>query len=294
MKVPVNPNYCATVVKIDKLVPIENADNLQSAIIFGNSVIVGKNIELETKGLFFPLETQLSDTFLSKHNLFRDKELNLDPGGKVGFFEKSARIRAVKLRGQKSEGFFIPLNDLHEDYKEILSLEVGTDFDYLGSERICQKYVVKEIQERKEKQHRQGKTVPKFNRIIDNQFHLHVDSIQAKKYFDFIKPDDLIWISDKFHGCFRYDTLVTLANGDSMPISEIKVGNYVRTFDTDTNSNTIKRVSNVSCKKSTKQWCTLKFNDREITCTIDHPIFTKNRGWVEASKLTPIDDFIFE
>jgi hypothetical protein len=198
MKAPVNPNYCASVVEITKLVAIDNADNLQAAIIYGSSVIVGKNINYNTAGLFFPLECQLGDQFLYHHSLYRDKTKNLDPTH-AGFFEQNGRVRAVKLRGQKSEGFFIPLADLHESYNELKELAIGTDFDYLNDERICRKYIVKEVQARKNKTGRQGST-PKFTRLIPDQFHLHVDSIQAKKYFDFIKPDDLIYITDKFHG----------------------------------------------------------------------------------------------
>jgi hypothetical protein len=198
MKAPVNPNYCASIVEINKLVPIENADNLQAAIIYGNSVIVGKNLTVGTKGLFFPLECQLGDQFLHKHSLYRDKTKNLNQD-KAGFFEQNGRIRAVKLRGNKSEGFFIQLEELHSDYSELKTLDIGTEFDYMGNERICRKYIVREVESKSNKQGRQGST-PKFTRLIENQFHLHVDSIQAKKYFDYIKPNDLIYITDKWHG----------------------------------------------------------------------------------------------
>ena len=88
MKAPINPNYCASIVEITKLVPIENADNLQTAIIYGSSVIIGKNIEYNTKGLFFPLECQLGEIFLHRHSLFRDKTKNLDTSH-AGFFEQN-------------------------------------------------------------------------------------------------------------------------------------------------------------------------------------------------------------
>jgi hypothetical protein len=198
MKTPINPNYCTTVVEINKLVPLANADNLQAAIIYGNSVIVSKNLQLGIKGLFFPLECQLGDLFLQKHSLYRDKTKNSNPD-KAGFFEQSGRIRAVKLRGNKSEGFFIQLDELDVSYDDLKTLSVGTEFDYIEDECICRKYVVKENTGNRNKQSRQGST-PKFTRLVDGQFHFHVDSIQAKKYFDYIKPDDLIYITDKWHG----------------------------------------------------------------------------------------------
>lgn len=198
MKEPINPNYCASVVEISKLVPIEKADNIQAAIIFGNSVIVSAQIEPGTKGLYFPLECQLNDNFLSVHNLFRNKSLNINIE-KAGFFEYNGRVRAVKLRGQKSEGFFIPLADLTGLYEKLKTLSVGTDFDHIDDEWLCKKYIVKEpvISEKKS---RQGKVVKRFNRIVENQFHLHVDSLHAKKNFWMINPDDIISITDKWHG----------------------------------------------------------------------------------------------
>lgn len=197
MKAPVNINYCASVVEITKLIPIEKADNIQVALIQGNSVVVSKSLEVGTKGLFFPLECQLGDDFLSKHNLFRESSKNIDQS-KAGFFEANGRIRAVNLRGQKSEGFFIPFHGLHESYAELTTLDVGTDFDHLNDECICRKYIVKiKTQSNTPKQSR---AVNKFSRLVDNQFNLHIDTIQAKKNFHLINPYDIISITDKWHG----------------------------------------------------------------------------------------------
>lgn len=200
MKQPVNINYCATVVEVNKLVPIEKADKIQSAIILGNSVIVSKELQSGTKGLYFPLECQIAEGFLSKHNLLREKERNADVS-KAGFFELNGRVRAVSLRGHKSEGFFIPLEGLHEAYNQIKSLEVGTDFDYLNDECICRKYVVKSKESNGGSVSKANKkAVNQFTRLVDNQFHLHVDTIHAKKNFDKISPNDIISITDKWHG----------------------------------------------------------------------------------------------
>jgi hypothetical protein len=197
MKQPININYCVTVVEINKLVPVGKADRLQSAIILGNSVIVSKDIELGIKGLFFPLECQITDQFLSKHNLLREKEKNIDVT-RAGFFELNGRVRAVNLRGSKSEGFFMPMTALHDDYKELIELPVGTDFDYLNDECICRKYVIK--QKTQTNTPKQSKSVNKFSRLVDNQFNLHIDTMQAKKNFHRINPTDIISITDKWHG----------------------------------------------------------------------------------------------
>ena len=56
-----NSNYCATVVQIEKIIELENCDNVYAAIINGQSnVIIPKSIVVKDIGLFFPVETQLS------------------------------------------------------------------------------------------------------------------------------------------------------------------------------------------------------------------------------------------
>src|SRR5690242_12964449 len=130
-----NRNYCAVVVQLKDFVDLPNCDNIKGALIFGNHVIVGKDAAVGDVGLFFPAETRLSPGFLGYNNLYRKPEFgNVDPE-KKGFFEQHGRVRTVKFRGHKSEGFFIPLAslgyvetsymDLHPDFGGVL----GTEFD---------------------------------------------------------------------------------------------------------------------------------------------------------------------
>lgn len=74
---PKNPNYCATVVQIKRLVELEKCDNLQGAIIMGNQVIVDKSVKEGDVGLYFPLETQLSEQYLSNNKDIKKKILML-------------------------------------------------------------------------------------------------------------------------------------------------------------------------------------------------------------------------
>jgi hypothetical protein len=198
-----NPNYCATIVELNKFVAIEKADNIKSAIIFSNSVIVGNYVAEGTKGIFFPLECQLNDIFLSEHNLFRDKDKNKDTE-QAGFFDKNGRVRAVKLRGAKSEGYFIPLDSLSEKFDEIKTYSVGTDFDKIANIWICRKFELP-VKNTGTKS-RQGVSAKK-DRIIPEQFHFHIDTLNARKHIGFIDPNSLISITNKAHG-----TSIVLAN----------------------------------------------------------------------------------
>ena len=114
-----NKNYCGTIVEIKTLVPLENCNNVQAAIVMGNQVIVGNDVKIGDIGIFFPVETQLSKEYLSANNLYRDSELNVDKN-KKGYFELNGRIRCVKFRGNKSEGLFMPIESLFNVIENVI------------------------------------------------------------------------------------------------------------------------------------------------------------------------------
>lgn len=98
----------------------------------------------------------------------------------------------------------------------------------------------------------------------------------------------------KLHGCFEKNTLVTLANGERIPISEIKKGYFVMSYDFKSKESIVAEVTNVFEMKSDKKWVELIFDDRTIKCTSDHRFYTKNRGFIEAENLTSDDEFILD
>ncbi len=199
---PKNPNYCGTVVKIEKLQTLAGCDNVVAAIIFSNSVIVGKDTKEGDIGLFFPVETQLSDEFLHNNNLYRHEELNKDTT-KKGYFEDNRRIKLAKFRGHKSEGFFIPINSLSYllSKDELDSLKAGTDFDIINKHEICRKYYVK-ISEPNEplSKSEKKKKKDKQNKILDGQYRLHFDTENLDKNVYKLTPDDIISVGQKVHG----------------------------------------------------------------------------------------------
>ena len=200
---PVNANYCGTVIRIDKLVPLEGCDNVQAAIIFGNSVIVSKDTERGALGVFFPIETRLSEEFLKENSLYRDATLNKDTT-KKGYFDQNGRIRAVKFRGHKSEGIWLPFIclDYILDFTMVdLPLDDGTDFDIIDGHEVCRKYQVKPTKPTSERKTKADKkAVKKFDRLVENQFRLHIDTENFRRNAHKINPDDYISITNKLHG----------------------------------------------------------------------------------------------
>lgn len=196
IEVPKNPNYCATVVSLKDFVDLPNCDNVKAALIFGNSVIVSKKQQVGDLGLFFPAETALSPEFMSNNNLYRHAEWgNVDPE-KTGFFDQHGRVKAVRFRGHKSEGFWIPINSL-EYLPFMWKLVEGDTFDRLEDKEICRKYIAKG--------NPQGLSRNKGKKgleesIVDGQFRFHFDTENLRKNMHKINPTDVVSISDKWHG----------------------------------------------------------------------------------------------
>jgi hypothetical protein len=197
---PKNENYCATVVELKTFVDLPNCDNVKAAIIFNNQVIVGKECQPGDVGLFFPLETALSKEFLGANNLFRKPELgNRDPQAR-GFFEENGRVRCVKFRGHKSEGFFVPLSFLSYIVQDDAGmLTPGMEFDTFEGYEICHKYISKRNPGRIGGP-KQGRLARLEDKLLPNQFRFHIDTGQLRKNAHRIVPEDLISITDKWHG----------------------------------------------------------------------------------------------
>lgn len=206
---PKNKNYCATVVEIKTLIPLANCDNVQHAIIMGNSVVVSKETEIGNIGLFFPVETCLSDAYLKANNLYRKGEMNADPTQK-GYFEENGRIRCVKFRQNKSEGLFMPIHSLRnivkngenwrtlEEYKPT-ELFLGAEFDTIEGIEICKKYIPKNTRTPGASG---NKKEPKevVSKLVDKQFRPHEDTGMLYKNLFRFNPASLISITYKIHG----------------------------------------------------------------------------------------------
>lgn len=148
------------------------------------------------------------------------------------------------------------------------------------------------------KKHISFPSIEKFSNIVANINRQHnfvgLDD-NGDAIYDLSKPKPILTFTGtvKLHGCFEKDTLITLANGETIAISEIKIGDYVLSYDILTNTFIEKEVYHVENGISDKKWVKLYFdNNSYIECTESHNFYTKNRGWVEAKDLTENDIFL--
>lgn len=210
-----NPNYLAKVVRLKGVRKHENADRLQCVDIDFQTVVTGMDAKDGDIYVYFPVESKINSDFLSKTNSFRDYRLNsnykdadkkrqdylkLDENKKartVGFFEENARVKAMKLRGEKSMGYIVPVRvvqDYFGDFDE--GRFINVEFDTINDILAVEKY---EVKKRTQGLVKQGKK-PKISRIIDGQVHLHKDTEQLERNAWKISPFHNIAITYKTHG----------------------------------------------------------------------------------------------
>jgi len=195
-----NVNYLAKIVKIKNIRKHSNADRLQIVTADFQDVVVGMDAKEGDIYCFFPVESQINKDFLSFTNSFRHAELNKDKE-KVGFFEDNARVRAMKLRGEKSMGYLVPITEI----EKFMNFEGGELNDFVGDEFdtvvdiiLLKKYIVP-VRGGLGTSDRQGKK-PRVSRLIENQVRLHVDTENLRKNAFKINPDDDITVTYKKHG----------------------------------------------------------------------------------------------
>ena len=133
--------YYAYITKLKNVRKHPNADRLQLAECFGNTVVVSLDYTEGQLGIYFPSDGQLSTEFAEINNLLRKKDENGNNIG--GYMDPDKRnVTAIKLRGEKSDGIFLPLTSL-ETFGDISKLSEGDRIDNFNGKEICKKYIPK-------------------------------------------------------------------------------------------------------------------------------------------------------
>ncbi len=184
----------AYITTIKELHKHSNADRLQCATIFGSNVIVDLSVKLGDIGIYFPVELRLGKEFAEVNNLLRKKDEN---GNNIGGFidAEKRNVKAINLRGEKSDGLFLPLSSL-ETFTDISKLKEGNRISVLNGIVICEKYIPKT-------NHRRqciNKPKGKVRTVEFPEFREHVDTEQLAYNLDQFKVGDYCEITLKMHG----------------------------------------------------------------------------------------------
>ena len=188
--------YNAYVTRIKNLRKHPNADRLQLGECFGNTVCVSLEYTDNQLGIYFPCDGQLSVEFAEVNNLLRKKD---DAGNSIGgYMDPNKRnVTAIRLRGEKSDGLFLPLTCL-ESFGDVSTLKEGDVINTFNGHEICCKYIPR-------RNHRQGH-VSDGNRTRKKKvdvaplFAEHADTEQLAYNLGAFKPGDEIEITLKMHG----------------------------------------------------------------------------------------------
>lgn len=186
--------YHAYVTTLKNVRKHPNADRLLLGECFDNTVCVSLDFYEGQTVVYFPVDGQLSEEFAHMHHLCRKTK---DGQPDTGYLEPDKRnIRAIKLRGEKSDGLAMPLSCL-EPFGDISSLSVGDTVEVFNGHEICKKY----IPVTKNVSHKTGGNRVRKTKIpIAPLFAEHADTEQLAYNMDAFRPGDQIEITLKMHG----------------------------------------------------------------------------------------------
>ena len=188
--------YNAYITRIKNMQKHPNADRLQIGECFGNVVIVSMEYEDNQLGVYFPSDGQLSVEFAEANNLLRKKDENGNNIG--GYMDPDKRnVTAIKLRGEKSDGLFLPLKSL-ETFGDITTLREGDRIDNFNGHEICCKYVP--LKQNRRGHYSEGNKTRKKKVPVAPLFAEHADTEQLAYNLAAFKSGDEIEITLKMHG----------------------------------------------------------------------------------------------
>ena len=190
--------YCGYVTNLKNVREHPNADRLVLADCFINTICVAKDKYTEGQlGIYFPTDGQLSMEFCEQNGLLAVYENGVNVSG--GYMDPAKRnVKAIKLRGEKSDGLFLPLECLAYTGVDISTLKAGDQITVVNGKEICTKYIPKV-------KNPNPKSAPKKKEVkvkyqATPTFFEHKDTEQLAYNLDAFKPGDEIEITLKMHG----------------------------------------------------------------------------------------------
>lgn len=192
-------SYCGYVTTLKNVRKHPNADRLVLADCFGNTVCVANTYKEGDLGVYFPTDGQLSMEFCQANGLLAVYENGVNVSG--GYMDPEKRnVKAIKLRGEKSDGLFLPLTCFEYTGIDVSTLGIGTQITVVNGKEICQKYIPKSNHPRTSAGGAGKRSARRAKRSIAPVFYEHKDTEQLAYNLAAFKPGDLIEITLKMHG----------------------------------------------------------------------------------------------
>ena len=208
-------SYTGFVCQIKNLRNHPNGDNLYLGECFGNTVAVSRNgYTPGMTGVYFPTDGQLSTEFCQNNNLLRlrDENGHSIPGG--GYMDPDKRnVTAIKLRGEKSDGLFLPLTCLDYCFEDgaAAHLKIGDTIDVVNGHDICTKYIPRS---NKRVGHPTSGNKTRKKRVpLAPLFVEHADTEQLAYNLGAFRSGDDVEITLKMHGTSQRTGFLPVLSG---------------------------------------------------------------------------------
>lgn len=246
--------------------PDPEVHSIAVGVACNNTVIVSNKVQTGELGVYFECDGQLSLDFCKQNKLLREDG---------GYFDENRRVRAQKFRGVRSDGFWIPVDSVAFTGVSVADLKEGDTFDSLKGVQICSKYETAATRSRKagEANKKKAKKEVQFKAAFPKHFDTEQFRTSVKKF----QVGDLITLSEKLHGCVRYDTLVETLEYGSREIQEIvdnKLECHVQALDTKTNEIVWAKVDDWYFLADDGEWYEVELeNGTKITITGNNPVW---------------------
>ena len=192
--------HCGYVTTLNNVRKHPNADKLVLATCFVNTVCINKDMYHEGEiGVYFPVDLQLSMEFCQKNGLLAVYENGVNVSG--GYMDPAKRnVKAIKLRGEQSDGLFLPLKCLEYTGVDMDSLNIGDTITTVNGHEICRKYIPRGKHHATAAGGAGKRAKRKAKRSIAPVFYEHIDTEQLAYNLHMFKSGDLIEITRKLHG----------------------------------------------------------------------------------------------
>lgn len=216
--------YRAYITTLRNVRPHPNADRMKLADCYGNTVCVGLSAQENDVVIYFPTDGQLSEEYCAQNDLVRRKDENGNPAG--GYLDPDKRnVKAIKLRGEKSDGMTMPLESLAYTGVDLATLTVSTQITTVNGHDICTKYIPKTNV--RVGHCSDGNKTRKYKDPVAPLFAEHADTEQLAYNLGAFKCSDEVEITLKMHGTSQRTGYLPTLQGyaDTWPC---RVGNAFR------------------------------------------------------------------
>lgn len=205
-----------------------------------------------------------------------------------GFFNKYGRVRCLTLKGCPSFGVLFSPADLIK-FDPSVTLEditeyVGQEFDTVNGELFVKVYIppVKERPERGSRMNKAQKKISRFDRMIEGEFTFHYETSQLPKVIETFKPEDIVDISVKRHGCVERSTIIDTKEYGKKTIGEIvdnALNCHIKAYDTDAETIVYVPIDKFYTIPNDGEWYEIELeNGKKITITGNNPVWLPELG----------------